>query len=74
MTCSVVVDTTYYDLLEVSVDAGEVDIKRAYKRKVRHSWCACVVRANHDSAGYAASPRELDNRREVEKGLTEYQT
>lgn len=31
---SVVADTTYYDLLEVSVDADEVEIKRAYKRKV----------------------------------------
>jgi len=31
----VVADTTYYDLLEVSVDADEVEIKRAYKRKVR---------------------------------------
>ena len=29
-----VADTSYYDLLEVSVDADEVEIKRAYKRKV----------------------------------------
>ncbi|ORX36865.1 chaperone regulator [Kockovaella imperatae] len=28
-----VADRTYYDLLEVSIDADEVEIKRAYKRK-----------------------------------------
>lgn len=30
-----VADTTYYDLLGVSPDADEGDIKKAYKRKVR---------------------------------------
>ena len=29
-----VADTAYYDLLEVSVDAGEGEIRRAYRRKV----------------------------------------
>jgi curved DNA-binding protein CbpA len=30
----VVVDTTFYDLLGVSEDADDVEIKKAYKRKV----------------------------------------
>lgn len=28
-----VYDTAYYDLLEISIDATEVEIKRAYKKK-----------------------------------------
>lgn len=38
---AVVADTTYYDLLEISVDADDVEIKRAYKRKVT---LPCVIR------------------------------
>jgi DnaJ family protein A protein 2 len=35
----VVVDSSYYDLLEVSVNATEVEIKRAYKKKAGLSSC-----------------------------------
>ena len=30
----VVADTTLYDLLEISIDADDAEIKKAYKRKV----------------------------------------
>lgn len=40
-----VVDSSYYDLLEVSVNATEVEIKRAYKKKVGQSSCQ-VIRAD----------------------------
>jgi DnaJ-class molecular chaperone len=37
---AVVVDRAYYDILEISVDADEVEIKRAYKKKVSLSTLA----------------------------------
>ena len=42
---SVVVDTSYYELLEISVDADDVEIKRAYKRQAmrHHPVCHSVV-------------------------------
>ena len=39
----VVVDTAYYDLLEISIDADEVEIKRAYKRKASNLITHCCV-------------------------------
>ena len=54
-----VADTTYYDLLEVSVDASEAEIKRAYKKKVspRHlhlGWQRYLVKTD-SFPGHAAS-------------------
>jgi preprotein translocase subunit Sec63 len=34
LTHAVVADTTYYDLLGISPDADDAEIKKAYKRKV----------------------------------------
>ena len=57
MSPVVVHSTEYYDLLEVSVDADEFEIKRAYKRKVSYSGHTIIRHFNgiNRLAGYATS-------------------
>jgi hypothetical protein len=63
----VVADTTYYDLLEISVEATEAEIKKAYKRKVSPSCHALVRGEGTDRIGYGSSSRKYRQQCDVDQ-------
>jgi hypothetical protein len=59
MTLIVVSDTTYYDLLDVSPNADDAEIKKAYKRKVGHEGDVKKTANVWITEGYAASSSQF---------------
>lgn len=55
-----VFDTTYYDILEISVEATEVEIKKAYKKKAMQHHPVSTCPTGHGILGFVIQTTAFD--------------